>query len=126
MKSIIDTYGTHVSSISIAMYETCIDVAQLKDDHFNDLAIKVGIDSEAVEYTDALMYSDIERENEVMMVFREGVTIGVIVHELIHTKNFIFDSLGIVSGMGNDEHEAYFMGYLTDQLCIILGIKSLN
>jgi len=37
-------------------------------------------------------------------------------HELIHFKNAVFKSRGIMLDHDNDEPEAYFISYITDQI----------
>jgi hypothetical protein len=37
---------------------------------------------------------------------------GVILHEVVHLKNKIFKTHGVINSRDNDEHEAYFTEYL--------------
>jgi len=73
-------------------------------------------DEDEYDTEDALVFEDASGKypTRTMIFEREHITAGIIAHEAIHTKNHIFDSIGITLDPTNDEPEAYFMGWLVD------------
>ena len=73
-------------------------------------------DEDEYDTADALVFEDASGKypTRTMIFEREHITAGIIAHEAIHTKNHIFDSIGIILDPTNDEPEAYFMGWLVD------------
>lgn len=54
----------------------------------------------------------------VLIVFNIGesegdsVIVGTIAHESLHAANSMFDEMGIEYSLANDEHAAYFVGWI--------------
>jgi len=73
-------------------------------------------DEDEYDTADALVFEDASGKypTRTMIFEREHITAGIIAHEAIHTKNHIFDSIGIILDPTNDEPEAYFMTWLVD------------
>ena len=44
------------------------------------------------------------------------MTEGVIVHEAVHVKNKVFDTVGMKNDTNNDEHEAYFVEWIYNKI----------
>lgn len=43
-----------------------------------------------------------------------ALTLGTIAHEAFHASNMIFDQVGALPDIDNDEPQAYLIGYITD------------
>jgi hypothetical protein len=52
-----------------------------------------------------------ENQN-IFLILRAGCSMGNIVHESVHAKNYVFAFHGIKPDQDNDEHEAYYVDYL--------------
>jgi len=57
-----------------------------------------------------------DRGSEKYIIFvQPDVSTGLLIHELIHIKNYVFKDCG-VKVKGNDEHEAYFVMFLFEEI----------
>jgi hypothetical protein len=69
---------------------------------------------------DALVYRKSEDKGKHqyrhVIFVRKYLTPGLIAHEAVHIKNMMFDAVGIINDLNNDEPEAYFMGWLVDAI----------
>ena len=59
-----------------------------------------------------------EDSSVVLAVFLEKPDINVAAHEAVHIKNFVFERTGVknVACPGEDEHEAYLVGWIAEQI----------
>ncbi len=66
-------------------------------------------------------YAQTHSLGKVILVWfnSKEINYGLIAHELIHTKNYLFKHIGYDIDTGNDELEAYFMEWLTNQTIIV-------
>jgi len=73
-------------------------------------------DENEFDTADAIAFDDVrgKHKTHTIIIEREHISAGLIVHEAIHIKNHIFESIGITLDPMNDEPEAYFMQWLVD------------
>lgn len=51
---------------------------------------------------------------EIFLTFRKVASASSRAHEATHAKNFVFKRAGVVPDVDNDEHEAYYMGFIAN------------
>ena len=95
--------------LNIPIFDLTLNI--IVTDSIKDYADKHNIefttnDAEAITYT-------LRNEFNVLFVSTE---LDVIVHEVVHIKNIVFDHVHIKLDTGNDEFEAYFTGWLVKQI----------
>ena len=42
--------------------------------------------------------------------------VGLLAHEAVHVCNYVFDNIGIQLDLKNDETQAYFIGWIVDEM----------
>jgi len=57
---------------------------------------------------------------------KQNITQGVIAHEAVHVVNRLFHHLGIYTEELNDEHQAYLVGWVVDEMNKFLKELKLN
>jgi hypothetical protein len=62
----------------------------------------------------------------VLCTEQDEITPSIIVHEAVHIKNMLWDYLGIKSKYKNDEHEAYFIEWLFEEISKEFAIFNLK
>lgn len=60
--------------------------------------------------------ADIDPWVTIILNPEEKITPGVIAHEALHAMNFYFNRMDIKYDVNNDEHAAYFLGWLIDRI----------
>lgn len=57
----------------------------------------------------------VDNHFNVMLVFQRATTYSVIAHECVHATNMTFQHHGMKLDLLNDEHQAYYVGYLVNK-----------
>ncbi len=46
----------------------------------------------------------------------DNITHGIIAHECLHILSFVYENRGVRKSKNNDEHEAYFLGWIVTEV----------
>lgn len=78
--------------------------------------LNIAWDNGAAAYTHDYVYD----YNKIIVVFdTDHIDLETIAHEIIHIKNLTYTHSGVKHSADNDEHEAYFVGWLMKELSSI-------
>ena len=96
--------------IKIPIYNTKLLV--IKGEDFEELnrEFKLVLDFEDYE---ALTFED---EGNIVVFFKDKVSLNVLVHESVHICSFLYYLIGAKKDVIEDEHEAYITGWIVEQI----------
>ena len=68
------------------------------------------------------------KDNAITIIFnnKDDVRVSNVAHECVHVKNMVFADVGPFSNADNDEHEAYFISWLMDEILRIFTKKGVK
>jgi len=64
----------------------------------------------------AITFKEKGKYRSYVVAFDRDYHVGLICHEVIHVKNYIYSDAGIELDRFNDEPEAYLVGWLSDKV----------
>ena len=93
----------------------------IKDKNFKKVNKKYG-------YSIPESYGAVTFENESAKAFEYVVcfvdtNISLLAHEAVHVSNFVFKNIGVKLDLINDEVQAYFVGWIVDEMINFLNEK---
>lgn len=88
------------------------DVASL---NLKNKGLNITWDTGAAAYTHDYIYD----VNKIIVVFdTDHIDLETVTHEAVHIKNLTFSHAGVKQSPLDDEHEAYFTGWLVKELAV--------
>lgn len=109
-----------VEKFKIPIYSTRVTIVQGKDLQKIGRALRLKYPKDwTFENTTAI--TSFRGKKGVFMVFKKGVSAGVIAHECLHAAGGILSDKGYRYEPDNDEPMAYLLGYMVDKVVKILS-----
>lgn len=106
---------TNVIKYKCPVYNATIYFMIGSNDDYIELVkkeLKIDYNSTESVYADGSTHLHIHSGHAIIFVRTSRKDVSVLFHEIIHTKNFIFNHCGVDTDTANDEHEAYYSAHL--------------